>query len=67
SSRAKGLQALFKHSNLTLTGSLIKSLALSLPRNGLTIYLDNYFTSIPLFEELRTCSFSTVSTTRPYS
>jgi hypothetical protein len=30
------------------------------------IYLDNYFTSIPLFLELRACNFGAVGTTRPY-
>jgi hypothetical protein len=30
-------------------------------------YIDNYFTSIPLFEELRSCQFGAVGTTRPYS
>ena len=29
--------------------------------------MDNYFTSIPLFEELRLCQFGAVGTTRPYS
>ncbi|PVH67763.1 hypothetical protein DL98DRAFT_442813, partial [Cadophora sp. DSE1049] len=28
-----------------------------------TVYLDNYFTSIPLFQELRACGYSTVKTT----
>ncbi|PVH69828.1 hypothetical protein DL98DRAFT_438229, partial [Cadophora sp. DSE1049] len=65
--RAKGLQALFKHPNLTLTGFFVRSLALFLPRNSFAIYFDNYFTFVPLFEELRTCGFSTVSTTRPHS
>ena len=66
SSRGKGLQALFKHPNLTPTGSLVRSLVLSLPRQRLAIYLDNYFTSIPLFQELRNCGFGAVGTTRPH-
>jgi hypothetical protein len=51
---------------LTNTGSLVRNLALSLPRRYLTTYLDNYFTSVPLFSELRACKFGTVGTTRPY-
>ena len=31
------------------------------------IYLDNYFTSIPLFSSLRTKQYSIVSTTRLYA
>jgi hypothetical protein len=50
----------------TNTGCLVRSLVLSLPRRYLTIYLDNYFTSIPLFSELRTCNFGAVGTTRPH-
>jgi len=52
---------------LTNTGCIVRTLALSLLRRYLTIYLDNYFTSIPLFSELRTCNFSTVRTTRAYA
>jgi hypothetical protein len=36
---------------------------LNLPRRYLTIYMDNYFTSIPLFEELRKLNFGAVGTT----
>lgn len=28
--------------------------------------MDNYFTSIPLFSELRACKFGAVGTTRPH-
>jgi hypothetical protein len=28
--------------------------------------MDNYFTSVPLFSELRACKFGAVGTTRPY-
>jgi hypothetical protein len=51
---------------LTNTSCLVRNLALSLPRRYLTIYLDNYFTSVPLFSELRACNFSVVGTTRLY-
>ena len=66
SSREKGLQDLFKHPQLTPTSSLIRSLVLSLPRQRLAVYLDNYFTSVPLFKELRACGYGAVGTTRPY-
>ena len=66
SSREKGLQEILLQPNLTKTGCLVKNLALSLPRCCLTIYMDNYFTSIPLFTELRAYKFSTVGTTRPH-
>jgi hypothetical protein len=29
--------------------------------------MDNYFTSVPLFEELRVCKFGAVGTTRPHA
>ncbi len=51
---------------LTPTGSLVRNLALSLPRRRLTIYMDNYFTSVALFSELRACNFGAVGTTRPH-
>jgi hypothetical protein len=66
SSREKGLQDIVLHPTLTNTGSLVRNLALSLPRRCLTIYLDNYFTSVPLFSELRACNFGAVGTTRPH-
>jgi hypothetical protein len=66
SSREKGLQDVLHFPNLTNTGCLVRTLALSLPRQYLTIYLDNYFTSIPLFSELRACKFGAVGTTRPH-
>jgi len=66
SSKEKGLQEILLLPGLTKTGSLVKNLALSLPRRYLTIYIDNYFTSIPLFTELRACEFGAVRTTRPH-
>lgn len=66
SSREKGLQEIVLQPNLTKTGCLVKALAKSLPRQQLTIYMDNYFTSIPLFAELRACKFGAVGTTRPH-
>jgi hypothetical protein len=64
--REKGLQDIVLQPNLTKTGCLVKSLALSLPRRRLTIYMDNYFTSVPLFSELRAYEFGAVGTTRPH-
>jgi hypothetical protein len=52
---------------LTKTGCLILSLVKSLPREKLTVYIDNYFTLIPLFKELRDLNYRAVSTTRPYA
>jgi hypothetical protein len=49
------------------TGFLERILVYILPRRGITIYINNYFTSIPLFKELRSCSYRAVSTTRLYS
>jgi hypothetical protein len=66
SSREKGLQEIVLQPNLTKTRCLVRTLALSLPRRNLTIYIDNYFTSIPLFAELRTCQFGAMGTTRPH-
>jgi hypothetical protein len=66
SSRQKGLQDIVLQPNLTNTGCLVKNLALSLPRRHLSIYMDNYFTSIPLFSELRACQFGATGTTRPH-
>jgi hypothetical protein len=64
--KEKGLQEIVLYPNLTYTGYLVRNLALSLPRRHLTIYIDNYFTSIPLFLELQACKFGVVGTTRPY-
>ena len=66
SSREKGLQEIILQPSLTKTGCLVKNLALTLPRRRLTIYMDNYFTSIPLFSELRAHEFGAVGTTRPH-
>jgi hypothetical protein len=69
SSKAKGMQLkdTILYPKLTNTGCLVQSLALSLPQRRITIYMDNYFTSIPQFEELCTCEFSAVRTTRPHA
>ena len=55
---------MFYYPDLTNTGCLVQTLVLSLLRRFLTIYFNNYFTSVPLFKELYTYNFSVVSTTR---
>ena len=60
------LQDMVLYLTLTNTGSLVRNLVLSLLRRYLTIYLDNYFTLVPLFSELRACSFSVFGITRSY-
>ena len=68
SSRVKGMpKDIILRPGLTPTGSMVRTLAHTLPRHGITIYLDNYFTSVPLFEELRLCQFGAIGTTRPHS
>jgi hypothetical protein len=67
SSKAKGLQDIILRPKLTNTGCLVQTLALTLPRRRITIYIDNYFTSVPLFKELRNCEFGAVGTTRPHA
>jgi hypothetical protein len=69
SSKTKGMQVqdAILHLTLTNTSCFIQSLALSLPQRRITIYIDNYFISVPLFEELRTCEFGAVETIRPHS
>jgi Transposase IS4 len=66
SSREKGLQEVLYFPNLTNIRCLVRTLAFSLLCRYLIIYLDNYFTSIPLFTKLQACNFGAVGTTRPY-
>ena len=66
SSKEKGLQDILLRLGLTKTGCLVRSLALSLPRRYIAIYMDNYFTSVPLFTELQACEFGVIGTTRPH-
>ena len=51
---------------MTNTRALVYALILTLPRSGIIIYIDNYFTSIPLFESLCTKAYGVVSTTRAH-
>ena len=66
SSQEKEYQDIFRRPGLIKTACLIRNLALSLPRQHLTVYMDNYFTSVPLFSELRACKFGAVGITRPH-
>jgi hypothetical protein len=67
SSKEKGLQDIVLYPNLTKTGCLVLSLVKSLPQKKLTVYMDNYFTSISLFKELRNLQYGAVGTTRPHA
>jgi hypothetical protein len=66
SSREKGLQDVPHRPGLTKTACLVRELALSLPRRRLAIYIDNYFTFVPLLTELQACQFGAMGTTRPH-
>ena len=66
SSKSKGYQDMLLRPSLTKTGCLVRNLALSLPRRRISIYMDNYFTSVPLFKELRVLEYGAIGTTRPH-
>jgi hypothetical protein len=68
-SRTKGLIETARDPGLTLTGSMVLQLAEELPKeeNTYSIYLDNYFTSLPLFEKLRSRHIGACGTTRPHA
>src|SRR5580700_1911509 len=51
---------------LTATGSMVYHLVKCLPKLS-KVYLDNYFTSIPLFRLLRKEGYGLCGTTRPFS
>jgi transposase IS4-like protein len=38
-----------------------------LPRKNITIFMDNYFTSVPLFSSLRQKAYGAVGTTRAHA
>jgi hypothetical protein len=60
------LEGILPQERLTNTRALVHALISTLPRSSITIYIDNYFTSIPLFKSLCTKAYSTVGTTRAY-
>lgn len=68
SSRRHGIAELVKDTELTSTGSMVLQMARLLPKineSYFVLYLDNYFTSIPLFSMLRAENIGAVGTTRP--
>ena len=68
SSRQHGIGELQKVDELTPTGSMVLQMARLLPKfpnSHYVIYMDNYFTSIPLFSMLRKENIGAVGTTRP--
>jgi hypothetical protein len=57
-----------KKQDLTMTGSMVLQLiqqGLPSHRNNYTVYMDNYFTNIPLFDRLRQLGIGACGTTRP--
>jgi hypothetical protein len=68
SSKKHGIGELQKVDELTPMGSMVLQMARLLPKfpdSPYVIYLDNYFTSIPLFSMLRKENIGAVGTTRP--
>ena len=68
SSRRFGIAELEKVDELTPTGSMVLQMARLLPKipdSHYILYLDNYFTSVPLFSMLRKENIGAVGTTRP--
>jgi Transposase IS4 len=68
SSRQHGISELEKVDELTPTGSIVLQmvrLLLKFPNSHFVIYMDNYFTSIPLFSILRKENIGAAGTTRP--
>jgi hypothetical protein len=68
SSRRHGIAELVKDTDLTPTGSMVLQMARLLPKfeqSHFILFLDNYFTSIPLFSMLRAENIGAVGTTRP--
>jgi hypothetical protein len=49
SSKVFGIEDILLYDDLTNTGALVRSLVATLSRTLITIYMDNYFTSVPLF------------------
>jgi hypothetical protein len=66
--RQHRIAELHKVDELTPTRSIVLQMAQLLPKfsnSHFVIYIDNYFTSIPLFSMLRKENISAVGTTRP--
>ena len=68
SSRRHGIAELDKYKDLIAIGSMVLQMARRLPKidqSYFVLYLDNYFTSIPLFSMLRAENIGAIGTTRP--
>jgi hypothetical protein len=66
--RQHGIAELEKVNEFTSTGSMVLQMARLLPKfpdSHYVIYMDNYFTSIPLFSTLRKENIGAAGTTRP--
>jgi hypothetical protein len=61
-----GAKASSSRTRDTKTSYLIRNLAFFFLRRCLTIYIDNYLTSIALFLELYTCEFGVIGIIRLY-
>jgi Transposase IS4 len=69
SSRVKQNEEVKKVNGITYTGSVVLHLALQLPykRNPFNLFMDNYFSSIPLYAWLRKENIGACGTIRPAS
>ena len=69
SSRVKKNEEVEKINGITYTGSIVLHLALQLPykRNPFNLFMDNYFSSIPLYTWLRKRNIGACGTVRPAS
>src|SRR5436305_445765 len=69
SSRRHGIAELVKDTDFTPTGSMVLQMARLLPKTEgsyFVLFLDNYFTSVPLFSMLHAENIGAVGTTRPH-
>lgn len=67
SSKVFGIEEVLPYEDLTNTGALVRALIAMLPRKAITVYIDNYVTSVPLFSSLRSAEYGAVGTTRPHT
>lgn len=68
SSKRWGITEFKKHDNLCKTGSMVFEMVKMLPifeASPYTVYLDNFFTSIPLFRKMREQGVGACGTARP--
>jgi hypothetical protein len=66
SSKKYRLKGILPQEGLTNTRALVYALISTLPCSSIIIYIDNYFTSIPLFKLLRIKAYGAVGTTRAH-